>query len=640
MTTTKIFKRNLVPLFLLFLLFLFSFSSSKTTTEEECRKLVIENLNEIIQSLNQSKKIVTSKLSVNKKLNRLITHYHAARRRYKEIEFFVEYYSPFEAKFFINGPLVPKIELEISSIAFNPQGFQVLEENLFDRKKTDFVVLEKEYAHLILKLSFLKDYYLTISLEQSKVEDALKLQFIRMMCLTLNGYDCTVNKESILETAYSIEGIEKIIRNYKGLCISQGQQTNYKELITSLNNCRKRLLKNIDSDSFDRLWFNTEFLNPCYVRFLSFCEASAKGVSPINYAVNFNSGSFFNPNSINKNYFSVYINDTVHSKEQMELGKLLFYDPILSGNNKRACASCHQQNKAFTDGLEKSLAFDGISRIDRNSPTLMNAAYQKLFFHDGRVFNLEEQANAVFKNPLEMNSSDIDIVNKLKLSDEYKSLFRKAFKNKTDSCITPYAVLKSISEFIKSLDSRNSRFDKYLRGDKLQLNADEINGYNLFSGKALCGSCHFFPLFNGTVPPMYNDNEFEVIGVPEKTDNKILDSDIGRQKITKSTIHARAFKTPTLRNIELTAPYMHNGVYDNLDSVLVFYNRGGGLGVGLKIENQTLPFDSLGLTKKELRDIKLFLITLTDITKIESSPSRLPLFQKTEYNKRKIGGEY
>ena len=238
--------------------------------------------------------------------------------------------------------------------------------------------------------------------------------------------------------------------------------------------------------------------------------------SQINYAVNFKAGSFFEPNGINKQYFSVYITDTYNLKQQAELGKLLFYDPVLSGNNKRACASCHRDKMAFTDGLDKSLGFDGVNKIARNAPTLINASYQKLFFHDGRLFNLEEQANSVFNNAFEMNTNEKEIIQKLKQSEDYKILFKNAFKNKPDTSITPYAVFKSIAEFIKTLNSRNSKFDKYLKGDKVQLNSEEKNGYNLFAGKALCGSCHFFPLFNGTVPPMYNDNEFEVIGVSGK----------------------------------------------------------------------------------------------------------------------------
>src|SRR6185436_3817525 len=111
-----------------------------------------------------------------------------------------------------------------------------------------------------------------------------------------------------------------------------------------------------------------------------------------------------------------------------------------------------------------------------------------------------------------------------------------------------------------TLVSFNSRFDKYLRGDFKQLNKREINGYNLFAGKALCGSCHFFPLFNGTVPPFYNESEFEVIGTPSDSTGLKLDDDVGRYAVTNINEQKNAFKTPSVRNIDLTAPYMHNGI--------------------------------------------------------------------------------
>lgn len=621
--------------------FIISFTkqNSSPDAEEFCRILVLKNLSVIVSELETSSNILKTNQSQAKKIKELISHYHAARKYYKEIEFFTEYYSPFDSKFYINGPLVPKIEMEISAEPFPPKGFQVIEENLFDRDKTDFKILEIEYALLTEKLKFLKEYYSTIRIESSKIQDALKLQVIRIMCLSLNGYDCTINKESISECSYALAGIQKIVSAYEGSSESKNKEL-FSAVKQSLSSSRKALFKHKDSDTFNRLKFMTEQLNPLYRDLVVFFESVATEKSSLFYAVNLKLRSFFEPESINKQYFSVYITDSTDLKSQAALGKLLFFDPVLSGNNKRACASCHQDDKGFTDGLDKSLAFDQTNKLTRNVPTLINAAYQKLFFHDGRLFNLEEQANAVFRNVHEMNSDERQIIQKLAQSDEYNKLFSHAFRGSPDTIITPYAVLKCLSEFIKTLDSHNSKFDKYLRGDKSQLNKEEINGYNLFAGKALCGSCHFFPLFNGTVPPMYNDNEFEVIGTPEKQDNKNLDTDPGRKNVTSSFIHDHAFKTPTLRNIAYTAPYMHNGIYATLDSVIVFYNRGGGAGLGLKVENQTLPFDSLGLTKRELNDIKSFLLTLSDTSGLQGKPKRLPSFKNKDLNKRKIGGEY
>ncbi len=146
------------------------------------------------------------------------------------------------------------------------------------------------------------------------------------------------------------------------------------------------------------------------------------------------------------------------------------------------------------------------------------------------------------------------------------------------------------------------------------LNKSEINGFNLFMGKAKCGTCHFMPLFSGAKPPRYYFIESEVIGVPATIDKKksTLDNDSGRYLITGSKIHLFSFKTPTLRNVALTAPYMHNGVFKTLEEVVDFYNNGGGKGIGIAPSNQSLPFDKLNLSVKEKKDIIAFMRSLTD----------------------------
>ncbi|MBC7862060.1 MAG: cytochrome C peroxidase, partial [Bacteroidia bacterium] len=163
----------------------------------------------------------------------------------------------------------------------------------------------------------------------------------------------------------------------------------------------------------------------------------------------------------------------------------------------------------------------------------------------------------------------------------------------------------------------------------------------LFAGKGLCGSCHFFPLFNGSVPPFYIDSEFEVIGTAENSTNKKVDKDEGRYLVTGIPEQRFAFKTPTVRNIEFTAPYMHNGSYKELKDVVEFYHKGGGNGFGFNIPNQTLPFDSLQLNASEKENIIHFMKSLSDTTGTIKKPVRLPAFENDGLlNKRKIGGEY
>jgi cytochrome c peroxidase len=150
--------------------------------------------------------------------------------------------------------------------------------------------------------------------------------------------------------------------------------------------------------------------------------------------------------------------------------------------------------------------------------------------------------------------------------------------------------------------------------DKDTLTISEKNGFNLFAGKAKCATCHFIPLYNGTAPPWFNNSESEVIGVPEKTnwEHAVVDKDLGRYKFNQLEQLKYSFKTPSIRNSEKTAPYMHNGVFNTLEDVIKFYELGGGNGIGMQLEYQTLPFDNLKLTKEEKRDLINFLNTLTD----------------------------
>lgn len=152
-----------------------------------------------------------------------------------------------------------------------------------------------------------------------------------------------------------------------------------------------------------------------------------------------------------------------------------------------------------------------------------------------------------------------------------------------------------------------------MRGDRTALGAKEKKGFNLFAGKAGCATCHFLPLFNGLVPPRFNETESEVLGVPESTQKPArIDPDEGKFLFTRAPLHRYAFKTPTLRNIARTAPYMHNGVFATLEEVIDFYDRGGGAGLQLAIPHQTLPPDKLGLSRKEKEALLAFLHALTD----------------------------
>ncbi|MES2691397.1 MAG: cytochrome c peroxidase, partial [Bacteroidota bacterium] len=197
----------------------------------------------------------------------------------------------------------------------------------------------------------------------------------------------------------------------------------------------------------------------------------------------------------------------------------------------------------------------------------------------------------------------------------YKVLFAKAFPSaKKDSLVTVHQVASAISAFERTLSPMNSAFDRYIGGDRSALSQEQIRGFTIFNGKAQCGTCHFAPLFNGLLPPGYSITELEVLGVTSNTDfdKPMYDLDSGRYRFFPIEYNTRAFKTPTVRNVAKTAPYMHNGSFNTLEQVMDFYNKGGGAGVGLTIRHQTLSSKPLGLTQEEIRSVIAFMNSLTD----------------------------
>ncbi len=229
-----------------------------------------------------------------------------------------------------------------------------------------------------------------------------------------------------------------------------------------------------------------------------------------------------------------------------------------------------------------------------------------------RSQTLENQSLDVVHNVNEMHGSLDSAARKLQVSSDYVKRFRRAFPQ-SDGRISPVQIQNALSAYERSLVRLDARFDRYMRGEKAAMSLEEINGFNLFMGKAKCGICHFMPLFNGTIPPGFTKTESEVIGVPIHPKSRQIDPDLGRYALTKLPSLKYAFKTPTVRNSTATMPYMHNGVFQNLDEVIDFYDSGGGYGLGIELANQTLPTDRLNLSKTEKNALLAFLKTLTDL---------------------------
>jgi cytochrome c peroxidase len=281
--------------------------------------------------------------------------------------------------------------------------------------------------------------------------------------------------------------------------------------------------------------------------------------------------------------------------DRIELGRQLFFDPILSGDRTISCASCHKPQYAFADTAMLSLGVSG-RKGSRNTPSAMNLALQDIFFWDGRAKSLAEQALAPIENPVEMNLPLDQALRRLQHSKKYRDQFRKVF----NSSPTREHLGEAIAAFEHTLETSNSPFDNWkLSGDANTVSDAVKRGFALFNTKGKCTKCHFGSDFT--------QREFRNIGL---FDGKKL-NDSGRASLPGYEKELGKFKVPGLRNIAITAPYMHNGMFRTLREVIEFYNDPDKI-VPNAINRDTILARPLGLTEDEKADLEAFLMSLTD----------------------------
>ena len=324
--------------------------------------------------------------------------------------------------------------------------------------------------------------------------------------------------------------------------------------------------------------------------------------------------------------------DNPWTAAKVALGEKLYFDARLSADNTVSCATCHDPAKGFGDG--KALAVGiGQKTGSRNSPTVINAAFNDFQFWDGRASTLEEQAKGPLTNPVEMGMASHDaLVGKLQNIAEYPPLFKQAFDSDQ---INIDNVVRAIASYERTVFSFSSPFDRFNAGDKAAVSASAQRGWDLFNGKARCNDCHGYVASS----PTFTDNKFHNIGVamhatnfaelarkvgqsPESTSELAHAagySELGRFLVTKEPKDIGAFKTPGLRNVALTAPYMHDGSQRTLEEVIKFYDKGGE-------DNPYLDggIRPLKLTAQEQTDLVEFLKALTsdDLTRFSKPNSQ------------------
>ena len=582
----------------LFLALCFFFSCQKNeTSKTTIKQNLLIDLNKLNNEIVQFRKLVND----NAAPKEIVEQFKKSRLFYKKVEWAIEYFIP-ETGRFMNGPALDEMELE-ENRSFEPHGFQVIEEMIYPEYKIeDKENVIRELNIFQSNIKQLNSNFEAITISDDYVLDALEQNVFRVIALGITGFDSPVLQSSIPEAGESLlsilEPLETINSNNKALVDLKKLTAKAKQYCQENNNF----------NAFDRAFFITEYLNPISKKIKAFQkEENIKNVnktSPLKQDIE----TLFDKNAFDVNAF-VLSKDYNFTADKAKLGEKLFYDNSLSKDNNRSCATCHNPEKAFTDGLKTNVSLTG-SNLARNTPTLTYASLQNAQFWDMRQLDLEKQSVDVIQNKDEMHGSMEDIHAKILLNTAYINLFKKAYP-KTQKP-EAWQIQNAIASYVRSLNAFDSRFDEYMRGNKNSLTKEEINGMNLFMGKAKCATCHFTPLFNGTVPPNYSKSEHEVIGTPQDVSGKKLSSDQGRYLYNKMPQLVGAFKTPTVRNAAVTAPYMHNGVFKTLEEVVDFYNKGGGQGLGYEVENQTLPFDELKLTKNEEKALVAFMKTLTD----------------------------
>lgn len=565
--------------------------------QSEVFTITAKELQESISLINSADS--TTILTARKKLA-------TCRKAYKSVEFFIEYF--FENRVNIFN-LPPVFEVEEPFMEYQwPIGLQVVEALLYDDPVAQKKEIMTNLEVVITTAEGLPYYLYGKEITEAEILESLRLELIRITTLGITGFDAPLLKSGIDEASASLHAVAYNLAPY----LEQQKNNTADSVSYYLERCSHILNINRDFDSFDRMDFLIRGMLPLqtWVGKLIAQLDLLLNTAPL---LNYNAPHILSKDALNVANF--HKTERPYTSGMVRLGKRLFSETILSGNGTRSCTSCHSPGKYFTDGYEKSTAFDGHNTVSRNAPSLFYAAYQHGFFLDGRAPSLEDQVLMVLNNPSEMNADFSRSTSLLQKDKKYRRLFKKAFPGvHNDSLITPKHIAKAIAAYEISLPVMTSAFDRYIAGSSSSLSAKEVNGFNLFMGKALCGTCHFLPLFNGLLPPTYHVMELESLGMTKNNNFEmpVPDIDSGRYHFFPIKFYTGVFKTPTVRNAAKTAPYMHNGGFPTLVDVLQFYNKGGGKGLGLDMPYQTLSEKPLQLSDNEMNDITAFIEALTD----------------------------
>ncbi len=568
------------------------------------------------------------------------------RTSLKALDFWLRYVDPIAYKK-INGPLPVEWETEVFEKFETPYKREgaglTLAELYLDEKQ----IVKDSLLSLVQSSINATQFYNADSITQQLQTHhhfflANRLFILNLAAIYTTGFECPDTNRIIPELRTMLPEVNAIYTSFNEIFSNTPVSVNfmelYKQTIAFVN------AQPDDYSRFDHFTFLKDYINPLFkINQQSINQYKVYTKSYVDYSLNNSSESIFSKDLYfgqNSKGIFLRVNDENALKEIEKIGKLLFYDPILSSNNKRSCNSCHKSTEYFTDTMmATSFQYDRLNHLSRNSPSLLNVTYNHLLMLDGKHISLQNQAKDVITHALELGSDEKEVVQKILDCNEYKKAFKSFLKyTPQEKEVTIEHIVSAITVYYTKFSQANAPFDEAMN-KSAEIDHPVKKGFNLFMSKAQCATCHFVPQFNGVKPP-YIGSEFEVLGVPSDSGYKKLSNDKGRYGINPADEMLHAFRTGTIRNAAFTGPYMHNGVFKTLEQVVDFYNAGGGAGKGLTVINQTLSSDSLRLTATEKKDLILFIKSLNENINFELPPSKLPVSKNTSLNNRKVSGEY
>lgn len=591
--------------------------------------------------------VESSTLDTESSILKIREQLQATRLAMKEVDFWFRYLDPIAYKK-INGPLPVEWETEVFEKFEKPYrrdgaGYTLALLYLDEPELHRDTLLGLIKPALSSTLTYTSDSIVKKLESFDHFFFCNRLFLLNLAAIYTTGFDCPDSAWVVPELRSMLSSARMIYASYNHTFTNTPLPESYLNLYEEA----VRFVENQPDEysAFDHYTFVQKYINPLFSynqKYIHQYKAHSSNV--INYSLSKHATSIFSKELYRgQNTKGVYIR--VQDQEGLALldkvGKLLFYDPILSGNNQRSCVSCHKPTQYFTDTLvATSLQFNGKDVLRRNSPSLINAEFNHLLMLDGNHISLQDQARSVMTDSLELGGSEQEILKKVLSCKEYKEAFTKLLVyTPQEKEITFEHITSALTFYYTKFSMYYSPFDESMNNKNVLLDARVKNGFNLFMSKAQCATCHFVPQFNGVKPPFVN-SEFEVLGVPSDARFTALDQDEGRYEVNPEKEMKHAFRTGSIRNAQYTKPYMHNGIFNSLEEVIDFYDAGGGQGRGLKVDNQTLSSDSLHLSVQEKANLVLFMQSLNENIVFEYPPSALPLSKYKDISTRRVGGNY